>query len=367
MDETSAWDKVGELEKRPFVGGTSAPEEGELRIDFDKKAYAEMIAHGAQSPEVELCGVLVGQVYRDKLGPWVAVSHVIQGARAAEQGAQVTFTHETWEHITAEMDQKHAGRRIVGWYHTHPDFGIFLSEMDTFIHKNFFTEPFHIAWVYDPLSGKEGAFHLHGDAFRSATRYWLGARPRRVAGAAPTHAVGNAEGSSGDVAAAIGALQATVVALQRSLGAPTPPPTSMVGWTLLALVGGIFLLQMRGMSTGDRSAVMVVSEDPRTGMQYGVRVVPLAREPGGIAPLYRDGAGGGYYGVELTPTDANVVEALKRLVLPPARPDAPDVAERAPEERGARQGPSTPKILAVLGGVIALAMSLVLVVTRRQK
>jgi hypothetical protein len=56
------------------------------------------------------------------------------------------------------MDSRYPDDRIVGWYHTHPGFGIFLSEMDLFIQNNFFNEPWQIAYVDDPKGGDRGAF-----------------------------------------------------------------------------------------------------------------------------------------------------------------------------------------------------------------
>ena len=47
---------------------------------------------------------------------------------------------------------------MIGWYHTHPGFGIFLSDMDVFICDNFFNLPWQVAFVYDPLGGDEGNF-----------------------------------------------------------------------------------------------------------------------------------------------------------------------------------------------------------------
>ena len=49
------------------------------------------------------------------------------------------------------MDAEHSEERIVGWYHTHPGFGIFLSGMDLFIQDHFFNLPWQVAFVYDPL------------------------------------------------------------------------------------------------------------------------------------------------------------------------------------------------------------------------
>jgi hypothetical protein len=56
------------------------------------------------------------------------------------------------------MDEHHPGKKIVGWYHSHPDFGVFLSDMDMFIHRHFFNLPWQVAHVYDPIRKEEGVF-----------------------------------------------------------------------------------------------------------------------------------------------------------------------------------------------------------------
>ena len=61
------------------------------------------------------------------------------GAKAVQGGTHVTFTQDTWEHIYQIKDRDYPDARIVGWYHSHPGFGVFLSDHDTFIHKNFFS------------------------------------------------------------------------------------------------------------------------------------------------------------------------------------------------------------------------------------
>src|SRR5206468_2706651 len=74
------------------------------------------------------------------------------------KAAQVTFTGKTWTHIQEVMDQSYPDMRILGWYHTHPGHGIFLSDMDLFIHKHFFNLPWHLAFVFDPQNQEEGLF-----------------------------------------------------------------------------------------------------------------------------------------------------------------------------------------------------------------
>jgi proteasome lid subunit RPN8/RPN11 len=48
--------------------------------------------------------------------------------------------------------------QIVGWHHTHPGFGIFLSRHDEFFHRNFFSQPWQVALVVDPQRGELGFF-----------------------------------------------------------------------------------------------------------------------------------------------------------------------------------------------------------------
>ena len=38
---------------------------------------------------------------------------------------------------------------VLGWYHTHPGWGLFLSAHDQFIHGNFYGGPHHVALVID--------------------------------------------------------------------------------------------------------------------------------------------------------------------------------------------------------------------------
>ncbi|HLV85934.1 MAG TPA: Mov34/MPN/PAD-1 family protein [Candidatus Sulfotelmatobacter sp.] len=123
-------------------------------ILVDSEVVRRIRQHARSCNDTEVCGVLIGQD-RDLR---VEVKACIDGQNAEEAGAHVTFTQDTWEHIYAVKDKKFPNERIVGWYHSHPGFGIFLSEHDTFIQKNFFSSPGQVAWVFDPHSDEEGCF-----------------------------------------------------------------------------------------------------------------------------------------------------------------------------------------------------------------
>ena len=133
-------------------------EKNKVGVVIARSVLNEISAHGKSRMDVEVCGVLVGDAYQDIQGPFIYVDASIRGLHSDNQVAQVTFTAETWAHIQKQLDDKYSDRRIIGWYHTHPGFGIFLSGMDMFIHENFFNTAEQLAVVYDPHSGEEGLF-----------------------------------------------------------------------------------------------------------------------------------------------------------------------------------------------------------------
>jgi proteasome lid subunit RPN8/RPN11 len=182
-----------------------------LRVVVDRRPMAQLLAHSAETPDVEICGVLVGRREKDRDGDFVHVTATIRGEKAREEGSHVTFTHDTWNHIHREMDSKFAGKEIIGWYHTHPGFGIFLSDMDSFIHKNFFGQPHQVSLVHDPLAGKTGIFVLRGDDLIPLPRYWRDGQAVELDG---TPAAAEAPSESG---ADLRALQAAVSRLDATV------------------------------------------------------------------------------------------------------------------------------------------------------
>jgi proteasome lid subunit RPN8/RPN11 len=148
---------------------TTTPRGSGFQVVCRRSVLEAIRQHGDEKPDVEVCGVMVGNVFHDAAGPFVYVQACIRGEHAESRSAQVTFKAETWIYIHERMEQ-YSGQRIVGWYHTHPDFGIFLSAADLYIHENFFNLVWQIAYVLDPIRSEDGMFlwrggKAHNDSF----------------------------------------------------------------------------------------------------------------------------------------------------------------------------------------------------------
>jgi proteasome lid subunit RPN8/RPN11 len=146
----------------------------DFRVFFDQKIHQRIAAHAAERLSLEICGVLVGHWFRDADGPFVLVDESIRCDKAVSNAGDVTFTHDAWNEVHQQMDTKFTDRDIVGWYHSHPNFGIFLSDRDCFIQDHFFNSPGQIAYVVDPVNGVEGVFAWRDGKARLYPNFWFG-------------------------------------------------------------------------------------------------------------------------------------------------------------------------------------------------
>jgi proteasome lid subunit RPN8/RPN11 len=111
-------------------------------------------AHAAEQLENEVGGFLIGFLAEDGL----TVTLALPAREAVGSAAQLTFPPEAWTTVYASIEERNKGERLVGWYHSHPGHGVFLSAYDQFIHTQFFPEEGQIAIVVDPQTGEEGVF-----------------------------------------------------------------------------------------------------------------------------------------------------------------------------------------------------------------
>ncbi len=148
--DVEQWHTARTAHPAPFPGprDTRAP----LRIAMEAVALDNVAAHAKASLSEEVCGVLVGRVCEDDEGLHVAVSAAIRGTSVRQGSQHVTYTQETWSEIHRTLDRQFPDESIVGWYHSHPSFGVQFSDMDRFVQSNFFGAPEQFGLVIDPVS-----------------------------------------------------------------------------------------------------------------------------------------------------------------------------------------------------------------------
>ncbi len=124
----------------------------DVHIFLREETLREMVIYSKTSTSQELGGAMIGDFYRWKDVHWVEIAGYVKAAHYVNTSASFKFTVESWAQITREKEKRFNDRQVVGWHHTHPRYGIFLSHMDMFIHNNFFNLPWQVALVVDPVA-----------------------------------------------------------------------------------------------------------------------------------------------------------------------------------------------------------------------
>ena len=107
------------------------------QVYISEEAYNNLISHLEADVSVEHGGILFGQAYTD-----------------SKHGIYV----ETWQGIMNHAKEAHPEANIVGWYHSHPNLGVFMSATDMRTQRAFFHHPWCVSIVYDPVRKDIGYF-----------------------------------------------------------------------------------------------------------------------------------------------------------------------------------------------------------------
>ncbi len=136
--------------------GTAEP--GSVKVYIRQEVYKRIEKLAKEEMSKEVGSILLGEYIDGETEKSVIISDFIEAKYTDATAATLTFTHETWDYVYKEKEKKYPDKAIVGWQHTHPGYGIFLSSYDLFIQENFFNLPWQVAYVVDPIADTRGFF-----------------------------------------------------------------------------------------------------------------------------------------------------------------------------------------------------------------
>jgi proteasome lid subunit RPN8/RPN11 len=132
----------------------SEPAAGQVRVAVTQLSLRQIEGHANHDVSRELGGVLLGEQGSDEDGYFIKVQATLP-VRTADHGpAHFTFTADSWAQLHQERSRRYPNLDIVGWYHTHPNLGVFYSADDVVVHKAAFVMPWQVGLVYDPVRGE---------------------------------------------------------------------------------------------------------------------------------------------------------------------------------------------------------------------
>lgn len=145
----------------------------DAKIYIKQDVYKLIEEFSRQDTTRERGGILLGNFVEDNNKKNIVISAFIEAKYTDASASTLTFTHETWDYIHKEQEKLYPDLKIVGWQHTHPSYGIFLSNYDIFIQENFFNLPWQIAYVVDPVADTRGFFQWKNDKVEKTGGFYI--------------------------------------------------------------------------------------------------------------------------------------------------------------------------------------------------
>lgn len=127
-----------------------------------KEVLHQMYQHAASETHHEVGGYLIGFPAKDeKTG--VTVTYIEKAIKAIYESSPTHVTMLPVSFNDVENTRQKDGTILVGWYHSHPRLGIFLSGTDKRNYKDYHHEDYQIAIVVDPSIAPERAIESRLD------------------------------------------------------------------------------------------------------------------------------------------------------------------------------------------------------------
>jgi proteasome lid subunit RPN8/RPN11 len=134
------------------------PAEQEVVVILSQLALRQIAAHSNSNLDCEVGGAMLGHAFRSDGRTFVEVRAAIPAVTDDHGPFHFTFTADSWSQLHKDRDERYPDLDIVGWFHTHPDLGVFYSSDDVIVHSAAFTLPWHVGMVVDPIRKEAGVF-----------------------------------------------------------------------------------------------------------------------------------------------------------------------------------------------------------------
>ncbi|NLJ81172.1 MAG: LysM peptidoglycan-binding domain-containing protein [Firmicutes bacterium] len=156
---------------RRFLVGRAGPH---LRLVFREEVmvrldqFAHLHAHGEHG------GFLIGRKKELKSAEnyEVFVERFVPIPQQKD-ASRLVINEEHWHTVLRALGEGDQGEEIVGWVHTHPGFGVFLSNFDKEQHLRFFSQPWQIAYVIDTQAQERAVYHVLEGKWRRLGGYYV--------------------------------------------------------------------------------------------------------------------------------------------------------------------------------------------------
>ena len=133
----------------------------ELRIYMEDYVHTYLYQYARSSATGEKLAVLMGKNLVIDGHETVFVSGVVQARYTEKLKGMETITKKSWKQIGEDIEKYFPDLNVVGWMHSRPSFGAFVTSRDEAYHKKVFGTDRKLFFVVDPIDRTDRFYVLN--------------------------------------------------------------------------------------------------------------------------------------------------------------------------------------------------------------
>lgn len=146
-----------------------------LRIYMEDYVHTYLYQYARSSVNGEKLAVLMGKTEVIDGRKTVFISGVVQARFTEKIKGVETITTQSWKYISEEMEKYFPNLKVVGWMHSRPSFGAFVTSRDEAYHKKVFNNDSSVFFVVDPIDRVDRFYTMNenGSSMRPVKGYFV--------------------------------------------------------------------------------------------------------------------------------------------------------------------------------------------------
>jgi len=144
-----------------------------LKIYLEDYVYTYLYKYAKFYRGEERAAALIGTFMEDSGQMCAVISGAVQIPPETKGETGELFLETHLEEIQKQMEKYFPDKELMGWMHTQPGYGIFLTTQDLLIQKKYFKEAFQTLMIIDPIEDMDAFFAWEREELRSVKGYYL--------------------------------------------------------------------------------------------------------------------------------------------------------------------------------------------------
>ena len=197
-------------------------EAGCLRIYLHYQMFRSLDDFARQNTSSERAALLLGSRPKDQ--SWIRIEEMVDLEVVGED-----YPESAWRSASEKASKLYPGKSVVGWFHSHPNGSLALTDKEAEIHNKYFPKAYQVIYISDPVVGKR-IFHFRKNGkLQMSGGFSIYGKPEKAS------ALNEREPSRPEEYMNERYLERSVEKLQRMIKNPTVRPVDYVILVLAAL------------------------------------------------------------------------------------------------------------------------------------